>query len=412
MKRLIQLSILLSSAVLHVASGQECPEVPTVPEPPPRKCGLLSLKCKSEVKHAREDWENQMRRFGSNVMFAGEAEQGTQVESYTVGGCRGSIVSLDLTPIKLQSLRYELIAPSGTIVASEELSASRGHALGKAIRLPESGFYRVRFTSQTSSEPRDVCSRFEGSGSNRRCIDPRTIYVYPFRFQVTFRGNAEAPALHAGEQADGTVTVREPLSRRIAAEAGQRIIARVIATGGVVSCRPEDSNGAPLVSVRTSDGCTAQLPVTDRDATYVVALATASTEPVGVVLRVDEARSVRNVLRFNAEASGEFVAADARGGDAANQAEWSIDVTASGTYVLTLVPSGLARLIVDATVYNTATEEVLLDHVRAAVRKDIRLVFPTAGAYLLQLNAVSFDAQRTQGHAKYTLTLSAAPKRP
>jgi hypothetical protein len=323
---------------------------------------------------------------------------------YPVGGCRGSIVNLDVEVAKVQGLRFELRAPSGTTVASEDLSLRIGHVLGKSIRLPESGFYQVRLTANLASESRQTCTKYQG----KTCSQQQSYYVYPFDFHVGFRGNAEAPALRVGERGDGTVTAQEPLSRRVTVEGGERLQARVVATVGRVVCTAHKPDGTSLPVIATAGGgCQVVFPASERDVDYALSVASAANEPAGVTLLVEAAGGSKKTLTAGAQAEDNFelLAPPGSRGLLEAQAEWAIKVPARGNYTLTVVPSGLARLEVDVMLYNRSTEEIVVDHVRVAGRRALATNFPAPGEYVLRVTPLTYDAQSAQGHAKYTLLL-------
>ena len=322
-------------------------------------------------------------------------------------------MTLEVNVTKLRSLRYELLAPSGTTVATENLYFQAKQAIGKPIRLPESGFYRMRLTTTADAESRQSCTKYQ----NRQCVNQTTFYVYPYDFRVSFRGNAEAAALHVGERGEGTVTVAEPLSRRITVEAGQRVRTQVLATGGPILCSVERAQGGSLATSPVAGGCQVALPEGDRDATYVLGVTTTTNTAVGISILVelaplaDEAKTVdQPTLAVGKETEGLLELTAPSGSRALSQAqrEWYIDLSAPASYSLTVVPSGLAHLEVAVTLYNRATEEVLIDRVRVNARKVLSADVPVAGRYVLRITPLAYDPQTAQGRGKYTVLLQPA----
>jgi hypothetical protein len=370
---------------------------------------MFNLSCKAQEQHEQADWEIRMRRFQTPMSFTKEGQTQTETSEYAIGGCRGSIVTMEVNATKLRSLKYEVLAPSGTTIASENLYLQANRAIGKPIRLPESGFYRVRLTTSADAESRQSCLKYQ----NRQCVSQTTFYVYPYDFQTSFRGNPEAPALHVGERGEGTVTVAEPLSRRITVEAGQKVMAHVSATGGSVLCSAERGEGGSLATSQVAGGCQVVLPEGDRDATYVLGVTTTTNTAVGISISVEPAaveqpKTVeRPTLAMGKETEGLLDVTAPPGSRALIQAEreWNIELSAPGSYSLVVVPSGLARLEVAVTLYNRATEEVVIDRVRVTARRTISADFAAAGAYVLRITPMAYDAQVAQGHAKYTLLL-------
>jgi hypothetical protein len=341
------------------------------------------------------------------MMFSGESEVPTRHFEYSVGGCRGAIVNLEVQPLRLSGLRYEVLAPSGTTVTSEELSSYSDRVVGKAIRLPESGFYRVLLTTSAQGEQRTGCAKYAGAGKERRCIQEQSWTVYPVQFQVAFRGNAETPALKLGEQGDGTVTQREPFSRRVLAEAHGKTMVRVVASGGRVECRVEAPDGTAIPTSSTSGGCHMMFPEGARDVSYALSITSMSTDPVGISVIVEAPKERTTPLVLGKEAEGIFeLNAQAIGvGQADNAVDWSIEIPVTGTYELTIVPSGLARLELEITLYNRSSEEVIFDRKHVSGRVLLPTKFPVAGQYVLRVSPVKYDVQRTQWRAKYSLLI-------
>jgi hypothetical protein len=103
-------------------AAQECPELPEVPKPQLRDCSFINIGCQQENQRTMKAWEDQTRRFGTPVSFASkDAKADGVVIQYQVGGCRGSLVNLELNIKRLSGLKYEILAPSGTTIAAEEM---------------------------------------------------------------------------------------------------------------------------------------------------------------------------------------------------------------------------------------------------------------------------------------------------
>jgi hypothetical protein len=387
--------------VTAIGGAQECPELPDVPAPASRHCSMLNLICKNQERQDQHDWEDRTRRFSKPMSYKDDASTAVQVNEYAIGGCRGSIVTLELTATHLRTLKYELLSPSGTTVATEQFTISTGTTIGKSVRLPESGFYTMRVTTTAAGEGRTQCTK----AVKGTCTAQQSVTVYPTEFVVGFRGNAEAPAIRLGERAEGTVTQAQPLSRRIAVEAGQRLRVRVIVAGGQVACRAEAPDGSAIAMTSSASGCQGPLPETERDATYVIALTTTAPTPAGVSILAEAAGSEQNTLALDKETAGLFELTAPSGSPTLAQAraEWSVDVAQPGGYALTVVPSGLARLEVEVTFYNRTTEEIIVDRARVSGRKMLPLNIPASGRYALRVTPLTYDAPSAQGKAKYTL---------
>lgn len=384
-----------------IGGAQECPELPDLPAPASRHCNMVNLLCKNQERQDQQEWEDRMRRFSKPKSYKDDADAAVQINEYVVGGCRGSIVNLELTAPHLRTLKYELVSPSGTTVATEQFTVSGGTAIGKAVRLPESGFYKMRVTTTATGESRTQCTK----AVKGTCTAQQSYLAYPIEFVVAFRGNADAPVIRLGERAEGTVTQAQPLSRRVAVEAGQRLRVRVIVAGGQVACRAEAPDGSAIAMTSSPTGCQGALPETERDATYVIALSTAATTPAGVSILAEAAGSDQNTLTLDKETAGVFELTAPSGSPTLAQAraEWSVEVGQPGGYTLTVIPSGLARLEVDVAFYNRTTEEIIVDRVRVSGRKALPLNIPVPGRYVLRVTPLTYDAQSAQGKAKYTL---------
>lgn len=410
---LIAASLLLTTGALH---AQDCGgELPPPPEPELEQCGTFNIPCKLRNESKRSEFEASSRSFSDDTRVNTVDDEPTahSVEQ-KVRGCRGDMIVPEVEATAVGLTRFEIVAPSGVVVATREVAPATAVVRGAPIRLPETGYYTLRLVSQSAAVTEDYCAK---SGGFLKCDQWAKRVVHTHDFTLRFRGSADAPTMAVGERGDGTVTVQEPLTRHLQLDAGSS--ARLVVSsidGTALRVRVQDELGIVVDEEHTQSYVTT-LSAKEGPATYSVDVSLdAATAPTGISIALDAYAGAGGELRPGQALEGEFASLpavfDAEGSDdhaalsRTMVAQWQMPTLDSGEHLLTLVPSGRAGLVLSVSVFNVETEEALAQDVVVSSRTAIPLEVPVAGDYVVDVVPVRASPTATNGVAKYTVELS------
>lgn len=390
--------------------SQECSdELPVAQKPKLKSCSWYDVLCKEANSEKQAHWRDLTRTFGDRVALDdGSAKETVQNAEYKVRGCRGTVVVPEVTPTTLNSMHVSILAPSGTQIYDQAFQNEGRPVRGSGLRLPETGTYTVRVSTTAASKAVDVCTKHTGSFFKGECVEHGTQYVYPVAYSIGFKGSSGASALSAGERADGTITSQQPFARRIAMDRHVDGQVTITSMGGApVAARLVREDGG-LVAQQNGTSLTLPIPSSAREAVYLLDVSVGQgSQPTALTVSVDTGTATARQLTLGQETVAEFqgLPGDLSGeASAAHRAEWTFSAHRLGTARLTVVPSGMAGLVVSVAVYNRTTEETVLNDTR--VERSATLSFPVrrVGDYLVVITPLQVHAG--QGTAKYTLALS------
>lgn len=408
----IATALLLSTGALH---AQDCGgELPPPAEPELEQCGTFNIPCKLRNESKRNEFEASSRTFSETTAVHTVDDEPTEYSiEQKVRGCRGETIVPELDRTAVGSVRYEILAPSGVVVASRDLAAGTAAVRGAPIRLPETGYYTLRLTSQSAAVAEEYCAK---SGGFLKCDQWATRTVHSHEYALRFLGSAAAPTMAVGEQNDGTVTAQEPLARHLQVEAGSsaRLVVRSI-DGTPLRVRVQDERGILIDEERTGNYVTT-LNSSDGATTYSIDVSLDSASaPTGITVALEHFAGAGGELRAGPPLEGEFASLpalfDAEGDtehaalSRAMVAQWQIPTLSTGDHTLTLVPSGRAGLVLSVSVFNVETEEALAQNVIVSSRTTIPLEVPVVGAYVVDVVPLKATPAATNGVAKYTVEL-------
>lgn len=390
--------------------SQECSdELPVAQKPKLKSCKWFDLLCQQANSEKQAHWKDQTRTFGDRVAVDDQSSKDeVQNAEYKVRGCRGTVVVPEVSPTALSSMHVSILAPSGTQIYDQAFQNEGRPVLGSSLRLPETGVYTVRVSTMSPSKAVEVCKKYKGGLFNTDCLEKGTDYVHPVAYSIAFKGSSGAAALSAGDRADGTVTAQQPFARRIAMDrhvAGQVSVTSM--SGAPVSARLVREDGA-LVAQENGTSLALPIPSSAREAVYLLDVSIGQgNQPTALTVSVDTGSTTARQLPLGQETVAEFQGLPSNlneeAGDA-HKAEWTFSARHPGTARLTVVPSGMAGLVVSVAVYNKMTEGAVLGDTRVAQSATLSFPVSRVGDYLVVVTPLKVHGG--QSTAKYTLTLT------
>jgi hypothetical protein len=149
----------------------------------------------------------------------------------------------------------------------------------------------------------------------------------------------------------------------------------------------------------------------DRSAGPLALLVTIDSGAAGGVTRTESGGSLSAASTGNRRLkAGTPEHARIAAGASAAVEQWEFSGTKGERYALLVVPSQRAGLVLQVTVYEASTEDVIARHERISDRVELPLLLPAAGRYVVELRALSVGTPDAEGQALYSVELLRRPR--